>query len=42
MKSCPGCGASLQEGASFCEYCGAQVRTDHTRSLVGSGEESGG
>lgn len=30
MKSCPGCGASLQEGASFCEYCGAQVRTEHT------------
>ncbi len=28
MKNCPGCGASLQEGASFCEYCGAQVKTD--------------
>lgn len=28
MKNCPGCGASLQEGVSFCEYCGAQVKTD--------------
>ena len=27
MKHCPGCGASLQEGALFCEYCGARVTT---------------